>query len=114
MRVVGACLARTGTHSLKVALERLLSQPCYHMFETIEHPEHFSVWLDAVQGRSPDWGRFLRGYGAAVDEPTAHFWQELSSVFPDALILLSVRDPDEWWRSASRTVLPAVSNLLRS
>ncbi len=111
MRIVGACLARTATNSLKLALERLLGQHCYHMFEAMEHPDHFPIWTRAIQGDAPDWRSFLSRYGAAVDEPAAHFWRELSAAFPEALILLSVRNTDEWWHSAAQTVLPAVRDL---
>ena len=111
MKIVGACLARTATESLKLALERLIGRPCYHMFETMKRAEHFPIWTRAIQGHAPDWHDFLAEYGAAVDEPTAHFWRELSAVYPDALILLSVRDTDDWWRSTIQTVIPAVRNL---
>ncbi len=111
MKIVGACLARTATNSLKLALERLDGQPCYHMLETIEHPEHFPIRTRAIQGHAPDWRDFLAGYSAIVDEPGAFFWRELSAVFPEALILLSVRDTDEWWQSTIRTVIPAIRSL---
>lgn len=111
MRVVGACLARTATHSLKIAFEQLLGQPCYHMWEVIDHPEHFPIWTKALGGEAPDWHSFLGAYGAAVDEPAAHFWRELGDAFPEALILLSVRNTDEWWHSCTQTVLPSVRSL---
>lgn len=105
LRVVGAGIGRTGTHSLKLALERLLDLPCYHMMEVFEHPEHVPAWHQAVRGEPVDWPALLTGYGAAVDWPASAFWYELSEAFPDALILLSVReDPESWWRSASATI----------
>jgi hypothetical protein len=103
-RIVGAGLGRTGTHSLKLALEQLLDAPCYHMLEVIAHPDHIAVWQAALEGRPPDWTAFLDGYAAAVDWPVAAFWRELANAFPDAVVLLSVRDADDWWRSASRTI----------
>ena len=111
MKIIGACLARTATNSLKIALERLNGQPCYHMLETFEHPEHFQVWTDAIQGQSPNWRDLFAGYAAVVDEPAAFFWRELSTAFPDALILLSVRDTDDWWQSTVRTILRAERSL---
>jgi len=107
LRVVGAGLGRTGTLSLKLALERLLGGPCYHMAELFAHPEHVPLWHGAVRGRMPDWRELFRGYRAAVDWPVASFWPELTHAFPDALVLLSVRDPESWWRSASETIFPA-------
>lgn len=108
VRVIGAGLGRTGTNSLKLALERLLGEPCYHMFECFERPEHMPVWTAAARGELPEWDRLLSGYGAAIDFPPAAFWPELMEAYPDALILLSVRETDDWWRSASRTIFPTV------
>jgi len=65
----------------------------------------------ATEGSPPDWRRFLAGYAAAVDEPAAHFWREIHAAFPEAWVLLSVRDPDAWWQSCTQTVLPAVRRL---
>jgi hypothetical protein len=108
LRVVGAGLGRTGTNSLKLALERLLGKPCYHMIEVFGHPEHIPAWHAAAAGRMPDWNALLAEYAAAVDWPAAAFWPELSAAFPDAIVLLSVRDPESWWESASQTIFPSV------
>ncbi|HEY3241130.1 MAG TPA: sulfotransferase [Acidimicrobiia bacterium] len=105
-RLVGAGLPRTGTHSLKLALEQLLGGPCYHMLEVFEHPHHIPVWHRAVQGDLPDWDDLLAGYRACVDWPVSAFWKELSDAYPEAVVLLSVReDPRSWWRSIDQTVL---------
>ncbi|HZT41651.1 MAG TPA: sulfotransferase [Chthonomonadaceae bacterium] len=108
LRVVGAGLGRTGTHSLKLALERLLGAPCYHMIEVFQHPEHVPAWHAAAEGRMPDWQALLAGYAAAVDWPAAAFWPELSEAFPEALVVLSVRDPQAWWESAHQTIFQAI------
>ena len=107
LRIVGAGLGRTGTLSLKFALERLLGGPCYHMMEVFRYPEHIPLWLAAARGEMPDWHAMLRDFRATVDWPAASFWPELCAAFPDALVLLSTRDPDAWWRSASATIFPA-------
>lgn len=104
LRVVGAGLPRTGTQSLKQALELLLARPCYHMREVFAHPEHVPLWHAAASGRPPDWQEFLRDYAATVDAPAAYFWPELSEAFPEAIVLLSIRDGESWWESAIRTV----------
>ena len=104
--MVGAGVGRTGTLSLKIALEKLLGGPCYHMFEVLGHPEHIPAWHAAAQGKMPDWRELLAGYQAAVDWPASAFWPELSEAFPDALVLLSVRDAQSWWQSASQTIFP--------
>jgi Sulfotransferase domain len=109
MHVIGAGLGRTGTTSLKVALEELLGGPCYHMLAVRERPEDPDIWGDAYEGRLPDWREFFDGYQATVDWPAAPFWKELSEAFPDAPILLSVRDVDAWWKSASSTIFIALA-----
>lgn len=109
LRIIGAGLGRTGTNSLKLALEELLGGRCYHMLEVRERVEDPDVWGDAYRGKLPDWSAFFEGYAACVDWPAAPFWPELSEVFPDAPILLSVRDVDAWWRSASNTIFVALA-----
>jgi len=109
LRVVGAGLGRTGTHSLKLALERLLGQPCYHMSECVMHPEHeahFAAWHAAIRGEQVDWGPVLAGYGAIVDWPGAAVWRSLAAAYPDAIVLLSTReDAATWLRSARATIM---------
>jgi hypothetical protein len=74
------------------------------MAEVFENPHHIPLWHDAAQGRSVDWNAILAGYSTAVDWPAAAFWRELSDEHPDAKILLSFRDPEDWWASASATI----------
>jgi hypothetical protein len=105
LRVVGAGLGRTGTHSLKLALEQLLGGPCYHMSETFGRPADIPVWHAAANGQMPDWPTFLADYTAAVDWPACAFWRPLADEYPDAIVLLSTRSSaDEWWRSADDTI----------
>lgn len=110
LRVVGAGVGRTGTRSLKLALEQLLGGPCYHMVDVFAHPEHVPHWHEAARGRMPDWSALLAGHRAAVDWPASAFYAELADAFPDALVLLSLRDPEAWWRSAQATILPAIDS----
>jgi hypothetical protein len=104
LKVVGAGVGRTGTHSLKIALEQLLGGPCHHMLEILGDPTQASGWIDAVEGRPVDWPTMPVGYVSLVDWPGCSFWPELSAANPDALVLLSVRDPESWYRSASKAV----------
>lgn len=110
LKVVGAGVGRTGTHSLKLALEQLLGGRCHHMVEIIGDPAQASGWTDAVDGRDVDWPQLLSGYVAQVDWPGASFWRELSAANPDALVLLSTRDPDAWYRSASNTIFQPIAS----
>ncbi len=91
LQLIGAGLGRTGTTSLKAALESLLGGPCYHMVEVRERPADPDVWADAYAGRGPDWATFFEGYHACVDWPAAPLWPRIAEAFPDAPILLSVR-----------------------
>lgn len=109
MKVIGAGLGRTGTTSLKVALEQLGFAPCYHMTELLKHPEHAPTWEAATAGQPVDWAAFLGSYGASVDWPGCTFYKELMVAFPDAKVLLSVRDPDRWYDSCLSTIY-AIAN----
>ncbi|HEY2445598.1 MAG TPA: sulfotransferase [Rhizomicrobium sp.] len=108
LRVIGAGCGRTGTASLKFALERLLGAPCYHMIEVFQHPEHSAIWRRAALGETVDWDALMARYVAAVDWPSSAFWPELMGAWPDGLVLLSIRDADEWWASASQTIFPSI------
>jgi hypothetical protein len=109
LRLIGAGLGRTGTTSLKLALEELLGAPCYHMLELRNRPRDPDVWGDAYAGRLPDWEDVFDGYAATVDWPAAPFWREMTATFPEAPILLSTRDADAWWKSASSTIFVALA-----
>jgi hypothetical protein len=96
---------------LKVALEQLLGGPCHHMSEMFEDPALIAGFTDAIDGRPVDWSTLLERFVALVDWPGASFWPELTAANPDALVLLSVREPDDWYRSASNTIFLAMENL---
>ncbi|WP_051298478.1 sulfotransferase family protein [Arthrobacter castelli] len=110
LKVIGAGLPRTGTSSLKAALERLGFDPCYHMFELMQNPQHIERWKSVMTGDSPDWDRVFAGYRAAVDFPASIYWQELSRAYPDAKIILTVRDPKRWHASV-RNAFPDPSEM---
>ena len=105
LRVIGPGLGRTGTYSLKLALERLLDGRCHHMAEVLADPErHLPLWAPVLRGEEVDWEEVFAGYVAQVDFPGAAFWRELSVVFPDALVVLSTRPAEDWYRSAASTI----------
>ena len=113
LRVVGAGLGRTGTNSLKVALEQLLGGPCYHMFELARRDGDTPAWSAAVRGEAVDWDALLGGYVATVDWPACAFWSELWETNPDAIVLLSTRDSAQtWWESMERTIVPTISGVV--
>jgi hypothetical protein len=104
MKVIGAGFGRTGTMSLKVALEELGFGPCYHMIEVFEHPEHVPLWEAATRGEPVDWEKIFGSYQATVDWPAAAFYKELMKVYPGAKVLLSIRDPERWYESTKQTI----------
>lgn len=99
LMVIGAGFHRTGTLSLKAALERLGFGPCYHMFELMSRPEDTAWWQAAADGEMVDWQQIHGGYRAAVDWPTCYFWQGLAAAYPEAKVILTVRDRDRWFDS---------------
>jgi sulfotransferase family protein len=107
MKLIGAGLGRTGTMSLKFALEHIGFGPCYHMIEFMAHvPRDLPRWLDVIDGR-PDWDAVFAGYASTVDYPGCTYWRELLAKWPDAKVILTIRDPDSWFESANETVLSA-------
>ena len=103
LKVIGAGYPRTGTSSLKLALEQLGFGRCHHMREVIMDPPSAQLWVEAADGH-PDWERIFEGYQSCTDAPACSFWRELADVYPDAKVLLSVRDPHEWFDSTQATV----------
>jgi sulfotransferase family protein len=103
LEVIGAGFGRTGTMSLKVALEELGFGPCYHMSEVFDNPEHVEGWEAAREGRA-NWEELFQGYGGTVDWPGAAFYDELLERYPDAKVIPTVRDPERWYESVRGTI----------
>lgn len=108
LEIIGAGFGRTGTLSLKVALERLGFAPCLHMTSVIVDTDRARPWNEAAarkaRGEPIDWPRVLGRHRATVDWPGAFFWRELAAAYPEAKVVLSVRDPDRWYDSARDTI----------
>ena len=107
LKIIGAGFGRTGTYSLKSALERLGFGPCHHMSEVINNPDQVRLWADVAAGR-PDFGRIFAGFQAAVDFPVSAYWQDVLAAFPSAKVILSHRDAEDWSGSFSQTILPLI------
>jgi hypothetical protein len=103
MKIIGAGYGRTGTVSIQQAFEHL-GYPCYHMQEVMKAYDrgHVAQWDAALGGARTDWHALFAGYEATVDFPACVFYRELMEAFPDALVVLSVRDPERWWASQSK------------
>lgn len=107
LKVIGAGFGRTGTMSLKLALERLGFDKCYHMMEVMEHPDHVPLWAKAHRGEEIDWRYLFQGYRASVDWPSCNLWREQLKQYPDAKVILSTRDPERWYASIMNTIFPS-------
>ena len=104
MKVIGVGVGRTGTLSLKAALERLGFGPCFHMRNVLDHPERLPLWEAAAAGSAVDWDAVFAGYKSSVDWPGAAFWRQLTDRYPDAKVILTVRDPERWYDSVQETI----------
>lgn len=107
LKVIGAGFGRTGTLSLKFALEKLGFDKCYHMMELFGHPDHVEQWRRAGRGEAVDWDALYQGYQATVDWPSCNFYEVHMRHFPDAKVILSERDPDKWYESVMNTIYPS-------
>ena len=104
LRVIGAGFGRTGTMSLKVALEQLGLGPCHHALEVFDRPERAELWAAAARGEPVDWDEVLAGYRSTVDWPATAFYEQLVEAYPEAKVVLTVRDPDSWYESVAATI----------
>ena len=104
LKLIGAGFGRTGTLSLKAALEELGFGPCYHMTELFHQREHVPQWEAAAQGDAVDWQTLFAGYQATVDWPACSFYAELMEAYPDAKVILSIREPESWYESTKDTI----------
>ena len=105
LKVIGTGMGRTGTHSLKLALEQLGFGKCYHMSELFEHPEGIVHFEKAERGEDPDWDTLFREYQSAVDYPVTRYYKQLIIKYPEAKIIHTIRDPESWYQSASQTII---------
>ena len=105
LSIIGAGLPRTGTSSLKLALEYLGLGPCFHMREVITHPERAQYFSDAADGKPVNWDKAFEGYRSTTDAPACHFYKQLMVAYPKANVILSVRDFEGWFSSTQETIL---------
>ncbi len=97
LEVIGAGFGRTGTDSMKAALEEIGLGPCHHMKELLADPVQMQHWRGIADGNTPDWDETFANYTSAVDWPSAFYWRQLAAHFPKAKVLLTLRDPESWF-----------------
>lgn len=105
LEVIGAGYPRTASLSLKLALERLGFGPCHHMTEVFARPERWSHWLNARAGKPVDWDAAFAGFRSTTDAPACFYSTQLAAHFPNAKVILAIRDAESWCDSAQQTVL---------
>ena len=111
LAVLGLGFGRTGTLSLKLALETLGIAPCYHMVEVMRNPAHARAWTDAQRGELAPVRALLAGYAGAVDWPVSAFWREMLDAFPGVRVVLTVRDSAQWYASFRETIAESAAGL---
>jgi len=104
LKVIGAGFGRTGTNSLKIALETLESAPCHHMLEVFPREKQVNWFHDKAHGKSVPWDEVFEDFGSAVDWPSSAYYKELAEHYPESKVILSIRDPDKWYESAKETI----------
>ncbi|QPH55762.1 sulfotransferase family protein [Pontivivens ytuae] len=110
LQIIGAGLGRTGTESLRNALIELGFAPCHHMYALRDDPVLVPPWHDVVcGGAAPDWDALFAGFEAQVDWPGAAYWRETTRHFPEAKVILTLREAEAWWASLEQTILPFVA-----
>jgi hypothetical protein len=112
LKVIGAGLGRTGTLSLKLALEKLGLGPCFHMTELANHPDRLPYWVALAEGKSVDWPAVFEGFQSTVDWPSCSFYRPLADFYPDAKVILTRRDPDAWYASTQQTIFGGIQHRL--
>ena len=105
LKVIGAGFGRTGTDSMREALNMLGLGPCHHMLEVNGSEEQKRLWRAMVnEGAAPDWNRLFAGYHSALDWPSAYYWRELAAFYPEAKVVLTYRTAESWWTSFEQTI----------
>jgi hypothetical protein len=110
LQVIGPGFGRTATNTLKTALETLGFGPCHHMFEIVEQPGLLAPWDRLVSGKSVDWQDVFADFNSQTDWPGAAYWRDLIVAFPEAKVVVTLRDPDSWYDSFQNTIRGAIDN----
>jgi hypothetical protein len=104
LQVIGAGFGRMGTHSLGRALEILRFGPCYTTPEVSKNPDHIDLWRSAIEGKPIDWHSLFAGYKSSAEWPAVAFLPDLIQHFSQVKVILTIRDPESWYKSAAATI----------
>lgn len=111
LRVLGVGFGRTGTESLKMAVEILGYGPCHHMKVVLSDPDQEALWRRVVDGAEITWEEAYAGYNSAVDFPTCYFWREVAAHYPKAPLILTVRSSESWYASMTKSIFPILEKV---
>lgn len=108
VNIIGLGVGRTGTYTLKLAINQLGFGPCHHMEEVLKNMDvQVSLWAEALK-ENANWSAIYDGFNSAVDWPTAGFYRELISEYPTAKFILTERSPESWADSFGSTIYKLV------
>lgn len=107
IKIIGAGFPRTGTTTLKRALEMLGYNKCYHMKELLVNPDMLQHWLKLEATGTTDWEAIYEGYQGSVDFPCYPFYKAHMERYPDAKVILTVRPFEPWYNSVYQTIWQA-------
>src|SRR4051794_31435427 len=110
LKVIGAGFGRTGTDSMREALNLLGFGPCHHMREVIDSETQKQLWRALAKGAAPNWDIIFEDYASCVDWPSAFYWRELIETYPEAKVILTFRSPQSWWESFEKTILSRIAS----
>ncbi len=107
MKIIGSGFGRTGTLSMKKALEELGFGPCYHMQEAVARPKHVKLWHEIATGNPGKWSAIFKNFESTVDFPASVYYKEIFEQYPDAKVIHTVREPERWYNSTKETIYTA-------
>lgn len=114
MEVVGTSFSRTGTYTLKLALEQLGYGSCYHNYELRKRPNDLTFFSEAYETGTTNWKQLYKAFNAVTDWPASSFWESLYKTYPSAKFIHVDRDPDKWFDSFTATIIPSIFEDIKS
>ena len=114
MKVICAGWGRTGTRSLKYALQTLLKAPAYHMQNILLNKKDAKLWYNIIfnNPQKNNWEKIYSGYGACLDFPSCNYYKELMKEYPDAKVILTIRDENSWiksWNTLNNQIIKSIT-----
>ncbi len=114
MKVICAGWGRTGTRSLKYALQTLLNAPSYHMQNILLNKRDAKLWYNIIfkKPEKINWDAIFHGYGACLDFPSCNYYKELMKKYPNAKVILTIRDENNWiksWNTLNDQIIKSIT-----